>query len=217
MTCLPAVALYGDVPARELPVKEGRALDADRCVGRDRARGVELLARPPRAARRRVHGARAGHVYGPRQRPDGGVVAAFAAALAAGEAPVTDRRRSPDPRLRLHRRCRRRTRACRQSRWRARDQHRHGRPHRGARALVDDRRTRCAAAEAGQGSSSRRTCRGSRCRRRERASISPGRRGPTSQTGCGHSSTRSATDPVMTRRRRQGSAARARQRRPASS
>ena len=36
-------------------------------------------------------------VYGPRQRPDGGVVPSMVAAAAAGPAAAADRRRPPDP------------------------------------------------------------------------------------------------------------------------
>ena len=87
VTCLPAAALYGDVPVKELPVKEGRPWAPLGPKGVIAQAVVELL---------RVHRERHGveftalataNVYGPRQRPDGGVVAAFAAALASGETP----------------------------------------------------------------------------------------------------------------------------------
>ena len=88
VTCLPAAALYGEVPVRELPVKEGRPWAPLGATGVIAQAVVELL---------RVHRERHGveftalamtNVYGPRQRPEGGVVAAFAAALASGEPPT---------------------------------------------------------------------------------------------------------------------------------
>jgi UDP-glucose 4-epimerase len=88
VTTLPAVALYGEVPPRELPVKEGRAWEP---LG---PRGIVARALADLFAHHRERHAleytaiALANVYGPRQRPDGGVVAAFAAALAAGT-PVT--------------------------------------------------------------------------------------------------------------------------------
>jgi len=88
VTTLPAVALYGEVPARELPAKESRAWAPIGAPGVVAQAVVELL---------RVHREQHGveftalaltNVYGPRQRVDGGVVAAFAAASAAGDSPV---------------------------------------------------------------------------------------------------------------------------------
>jgi UDP-glucose 4-epimerase len=88
VTTLPAVAMYGEVPARDLPVKESRAWAPIGAPGVIAHAVLELL---------RVHREQHGveftalamtNVYGPRQRADGGVVAAFGAALAAGESPV---------------------------------------------------------------------------------------------------------------------------------
>lgn len=76
-----AVALYGDVAARELPVKEGHPWSP---VG---VRGVVARSLCDLAAAYRAdHSVEftvlaMANVYGPRQRVDGGVVATFAAAL----------------------------------------------------------------------------------------------------------------------------------------
>jgi UDP-glucose 4-epimerase len=95
VTALPAAAVYGTPSGKELPLKERpfepRSVD-----------GVVAMA---------VHGLlevyRARHdleftclvaptVYGPRQRPDAGVVAAFVAAHRAGAVPSGDERRTVD-------------------------------------------------------------------------------------------------------------------------
>jgi UDP-glucose 4-epimerase len=85
---LPAGALYGEVPSREQPVKDGRPFAPTDVRGVIAQTVVELLA-----AGRRVHEVEftalaLGTVYGSRQRSDGGVVAAFAQAVVRGE-PVT--------------------------------------------------------------------------------------------------------------------------------
>jgi UDP-glucose 4-epimerase len=85
---LGATALYGDVPGRDQPIKEGRPstpIHADGVVTRAI---VELLTleRERRAVEFTVLAL--GSVYGRRQRADGGVVAAFAAALADGRPPT---------------------------------------------------------------------------------------------------------------------------------
>jgi UDP-glucose 4-epimerase len=85
---LPAGALYGDVPSREQPMKDGRPFAPNGVRGVIAHSVVELLE-----AARRLHEVEftalaLGSVYGPRQRPDGGVVAAFAHAVTRGE-PVT--------------------------------------------------------------------------------------------------------------------------------
>ena len=87
VTCLPAELLYGDVTARESPVKEDLVTEA-RSLG-------EIMARAAAQAHV-VHRDRWGiefvvlavsAVYGPRQRPEDGIVAAFARHLAEGEPP----------------------------------------------------------------------------------------------------------------------------------
>lgn len=98
VTVLPAGALYGEVPARELPVKEGRAWQpigvegviartiADLCAVYRQQHALEFTALALT------------EVYGPRQRSDGGIVGMLAAALAAGDVPavVGDGRQARD-------------------------------------------------------------------------------------------------------------------------
>jgi UDP-glucose 4-epimerase len=88
ITGVPAALLYGEVSARDLPIKEGHINDS--------RTSEEVLAR----AAADVHGVyrdRHGveftvlamaNVYGARQRAEDGVVAAFADALANGRAPI---------------------------------------------------------------------------------------------------------------------------------
>lgn len=88
ITGIPAALLYGEVAARDLPIKEGHINDSRTTE--------EVLAR----AATDVHGVyrdRHGveftvlamaNVYGARQRPEDGVVASFADALANGRAPI---------------------------------------------------------------------------------------------------------------------------------
>ncbi|MCB1001151.1 MAG: NAD-dependent epimerase/dehydratase family protein [Acidimicrobiales bacterium] len=88
VTALPAGALYGEVPARDLPLKEGhdwQPVGAEGVV----ARAVAELFALYRARHDVEYTALAlANVYGSRQRVDGGVVAAFAVAAQRGEAPV---------------------------------------------------------------------------------------------------------------------------------
>lgn len=93
-----ATAIYGDVPAREQPVKEGRVGALPGPVGVIAHAVLELFA-----AYRRDHDVEftvlaMSSVYGPRQRPDGGVVGAFAHAVRRREVPVItgDGRQSRD-------------------------------------------------------------------------------------------------------------------------
>lgn len=88
ITGIPAALLYGEVSARDLPIKEGHINDS--------RTSEEVLAR----AAADVHGVyrdRHGveftvlamaNVYGARQRPEDGVIASFADALANGRAPI---------------------------------------------------------------------------------------------------------------------------------
>lgn len=84
---LPATLLYGEVPVRDIPVKEGRFAEPV-SVPNVMARAIlDLLS-----VYREVHAVEytalaISNVFGPRQRAEDGVVAAFAASLAAGEAP----------------------------------------------------------------------------------------------------------------------------------
>jgi UDP-glucose 4-epimerase len=88
VTALPAGALYGEVPVRELPVKEGRAWAPVGAGGVIAQAVAELLAVYRRQYDVEFSALALTNVYGPRQRADGGVVAAFCAARAAGEPPV---------------------------------------------------------------------------------------------------------------------------------
>lgn len=86
VVALPAGALYGDVPARELPVKESRPFEPTGLRGILARTAIELLTlyRNEHAVE---HTALAvASVYGPRQRPADGVVASFATAFAQGRA-----------------------------------------------------------------------------------------------------------------------------------
>ena len=84
VVALPAGALYGEVPTRELPVKESRTPEPNGLRGILARTVIELLTlyRNEHAVE---HTALAmASVYGPRQRPADGVVASFASALADG-------------------------------------------------------------------------------------------------------------------------------------
>ena len=93
-----ATCIYGEVPLREQPVKEGRAPATTDAAGVISHAVLELLA-----AARRDHDVEftvlaMGSVYGPRQRPDGGVVGAFVDAVRRDQAPIIrgDGRQSRD-------------------------------------------------------------------------------------------------------------------------
>lgn len=95
---VPGDLLYGEVPARELPVKEDRPLRPVGALGVTAAATLELLD-----LYRRDHGLdftalAVSHVYGPRQNPDRGVIAGFIAAHRRGTPPVVhgDGRRTLD-------------------------------------------------------------------------------------------------------------------------
>lgn len=88
VTALPAGALYGEVPARELPVKEGRAWTPNGAVGVIAQAIAELYAVYRQQHAVEYSALALTNVYGPRQRVDGGVVARFLAARASGEPPV---------------------------------------------------------------------------------------------------------------------------------
>jgi UDP-glucose 4-epimerase len=83
---LPATAIYGRPAARDLPIKE-RELEPRGVRGVVARAIVDLLTtyREQHAVEFTVLALAS--VYGPRQRPDGGVVAAFAAAAASGTKP----------------------------------------------------------------------------------------------------------------------------------
>lgn len=88
VAALPASALYGDVSPRDLPVKEDRGWSPGTVTGVV-ARAVADLFDVYRSLHAVEFTALAlANVYGQRQRPADGVVAAFVAAAAAGEAPI---------------------------------------------------------------------------------------------------------------------------------
>lgn len=88
ITGVPASLLYGEVSARDLPIKEGHINDS--------RTSEEVLARAAadiHGVYRDRHGVEftvlaMANVYGARQRAEDGVVAAFADALANGRAPI---------------------------------------------------------------------------------------------------------------------------------
>jgi len=84
---LPATLLYGEVAVRDIPAKEGKFADAVNVPNVIARAILDLLG-----VYREVHAVEftalaVSNVYGPRQRAEDGVVASFASALAAGEAP----------------------------------------------------------------------------------------------------------------------------------
>lgn len=88
VVALSAVALYGDVAGRDLPVKESQPW-APMGVHGVLTRSVADLLSVYREQHSVEFTALAlANVYGPRQRPDGGVVAAFAQALQDGVSPM---------------------------------------------------------------------------------------------------------------------------------
>ena len=98
VVALPAGDLYGDVPARDLPLKEGRDF-APRGVRGILTKTVLDLLAAYRAEHSVEHTALlVGSVYGVRQRPKDGVVANFVAAHLGGDVPVIhgDGRQSRD-------------------------------------------------------------------------------------------------------------------------
>lgn len=85
VVAVPAGALYGDVPSRDLPVKESRPFEPQGLRG-VLANTVTQLLDLYRNEHAVEHTALAlSSVYGPRQRAVDGVVAAFAAAIARGQ------------------------------------------------------------------------------------------------------------------------------------
>jgi UDP-glucose 4-epimerase len=87
VTALPGAALYGDVPLRELPVKEGHAWNPVGLRGIIAKAAVDLLNLYRADHTVEFTALAMSTVYGPRQRLDGGVVGAFAHALRSGTSP----------------------------------------------------------------------------------------------------------------------------------
>lgn len=88
VTALPARLLYGECLARDLPIKEGHMNDA-----RSSEEVMARAASDMHTVYRDRHGVEftvlaMGNVYGPRQRADDGVIAAFLDALESGRAPI---------------------------------------------------------------------------------------------------------------------------------
>lgn len=86
---LPASSLYGHPAARDLPVKEG-PLDPRGVRGIAARAVIDLLAEYRERYAIEFTALASASLYGPRQRPDGGVVAAFVAAARSGEAGIVD-------------------------------------------------------------------------------------------------------------------------------
>ena len=81
VTALPGAALYGDVPLRDLPIKEGHAWSPVGLHGIVAKAVVDLLNLYRAEHTVEFTALAMSTVYGPRQRPDGGVVGSFAHAL----------------------------------------------------------------------------------------------------------------------------------------
>jgi UDP-glucose 4-epimerase len=88
VTALPGAALYGDVPLRDLPVKEGHAWTPVGLHGVLAKAVVDLLNMYRTDHTVEFTALAMSTIYGPRQRPDGGVVGAFAHALRTDASPV---------------------------------------------------------------------------------------------------------------------------------
>lgn len=88
VTTEPSTLLYGDVAARDIPIKEGH-MSEPRLAGEVVARAISDM----HTVYRELHAIEftvlaVGTVYGPRQRPEDGVVASFLHALEEGKAPI---------------------------------------------------------------------------------------------------------------------------------
>ena len=75
VTALPGAALYGDVPLRDLPIKEGHAWNPVGLHGIVAKAVVDMLNLYRADHTVEFTALAMSTVYGPRQRPDGGVVA----------------------------------------------------------------------------------------------------------------------------------------------
>lgn len=87
VTAIPASAIYGRPASKDVPVKE-RPLEPRGVRGVVARATVDLLEAARDLDAVEFTALALGTVYGPRQRPDGGVVAAFADAARSGEAAV---------------------------------------------------------------------------------------------------------------------------------
>jgi UDP-glucose 4-epimerase len=87
VTTLPGAALYGEVPMRDLPIKEGHTWNPAGLHGIVSKMIVDLLNLYRADHTVEFTALLLSTVYGPRQRPDGGVVGSFAHALRDGTSP----------------------------------------------------------------------------------------------------------------------------------
>jgi len=87
VTALPGAALYGEVPMRDLPIKEGHTWNPVGLHGIVAKTIVDLLNLYRADHTVEFTALVLSTIYGPRQRPDGGVVASFAQALHGGVSP----------------------------------------------------------------------------------------------------------------------------------
>lgn len=88
VTALPGAALYGEVPMRDLPIKEGHAWNPVGLHGIVAKAVVDLLNMYRADHTVEFTALAMSTVYGPRQRIDGGVVGSFAHALRSGTSPL---------------------------------------------------------------------------------------------------------------------------------
>ncbi len=88
VTALPGAALYGEVPLRDLPIKEGHTWNPVGLHGIVAKTVVDILNLYRADHTVEFTALAMSTVYGPRQRADGGVVASFAHALRSGESPL---------------------------------------------------------------------------------------------------------------------------------
>ena len=87
VTALPGAALYGEVPMRDLPIKEGHTWNPIGLHGIIAKTVVDLLNLYRANHTVEFTALAMSTVYGPRQRVDGGVVGSFAHALRNGMSP----------------------------------------------------------------------------------------------------------------------------------
>ncbi|MEP7201964.1 MAG: NAD-dependent epimerase/dehydratase family protein [Ilumatobacteraceae bacterium] len=88
VTALPGAALYGDVPMRDLPIKEGHTWNPVGLHGVIAKAVVDLLNLYRAEHTVEFTALAMSTIYGPRQRPDGGVVGSFAHAIRSDVSPM---------------------------------------------------------------------------------------------------------------------------------